>query len=415
MGRLIQKFDGGSFIDPANIKQAAELVVAAARDGYEVASVVSPNRQTCREWLKLARGLSDQPNVRELNHLLAANEQFATTLLSLAIESLGFPARSLASSTIAKRGMIKDSCEDLNTDQLEQCMARGEIAVVGGSAMVPDAKSCDQAIKDESDLLAVALASALDAERCEYFIESDGVYTADPKLIPDAKRIATLSYDEALELANAGAKLLSADALELAAESHMPLRIRSTANADDLGTLVTHRFVTPAYTVCGIAVDDNMVAVNLMIATSSENYDPFEGVSPVFARFTELAIDTDMLFIMSREDQPLKELGFVIKDDKLGQVLRVLESNSKQLGQPSLHVDQGLSRISIIGSGLSASPEVVALIFETLNTAQIPIKLVATSELRMSLLLPSEFAHQAVKIIHRNVELLTTTDGTVQI
>jgi aspartate kinase len=133
-------------------------------------------------------------------------------------------------------------------------------------------------------------------------------------------------------------------------------------------------------------------------------------VCPVFSRFTELGIDTDMLLIMSREDQPVKELGFVIKNKNLDQVLRVLESNKQALGNPSLHVDQGLARISVIGSGLPESPQIVTSVFEKLSEALIPIKLVSTAELRMSLLLPSEFAHQALQIIHQNIEVLTTPE-----
>ncbi len=410
MGRLIQKFDGSCFTDPTQIKLAAEQVIAAARDGYEVASVVSPNLKTCHDWLELANRLCERPNLRKLNNLLAASEQLATTLLSMAIESLGYSACSLPSDAIVRRGMIKDSVDEINTESLELCLARGEVAVIGGSALLSDTRSISHSLQDESDLLAVALASALEADRCECFMESDGVYTADPKIVRGAKKIATLSYDEALEMARAGAALPSACALELAAESQMPLRIRSASDKDDLGTLVTHRLATPPYTVCGIAIDDNMVAVNLTMDAGNEQHDPFEGVSPLFARFSELAINSDMLLIMSREDQPQKEVGFVVKEANLPQVLRVIEANRPQLGEPSLHVDNGLARISVVGSGLSASPDLVTAIFERLHEALIPIKLVSTTELRMSLLLPSEFAKQAVMIIHRNIELLTTSE-----
>ena len=223
MGRLIQKFDGGSFADPAYIRMAAEQVASATRQGYEVTSVVSASSQSCREWMQMAKGLCDQPNMRELNNLLEANEQVATTMLSLALESLGVAARSLPSSVIARRGTIKSNSDDLNIEQLEQCMARGEVAIVGGSTSVLDAKSSQSGLQDDSDLLAVAIASALDADRCECFIENDGIFTADPKIVSNARRLNALSYDEALELANAGSQLLSTDALEFAADTQMPL------------------------------------------------------------------------------------------------------------------------------------------------------------------------------------------------
>jgi aspartate kinase len=405
MGRLIQKFDGGSFSNPAYIRMAAEQIASATRQGYEVTSVVSPSSQSCKDWMQMARGLNSQPNMRELNNLLEANEQVATTMLSLALESLGVAARSLPSSVIARRGAIRSQSDNLDIEQLELCMARGEVGIVGGSTSVLDAKSFESGLQDDSDLLAVALASALDAERCECFVENDGIFTADPKIVSDARKLHSLSYDEALELSHAGTQMMSADALEFAADSLMPLRIRSTSQTENTGTLVTHSSETPLYTVASIAVDDNMVAVNLTIDMDHEEADPFEGVSPVFARFTELAIPTDMLFIIAREDKPIKELGFVVKEKNLDQVLRIIESHSKRLGQPSLHLDRGLSRISIVGKALASRADVVSLIFEKLNAAQIPIRLVASGDLRLSLLLPTEFAKQSIQIVHKNIDL----------
>ena len=183
------------------------------------------------------------------------------------------------------------------------------------------------------------------------------------------------------------------------------MRIRSTANTENQGTLVTHSSEAPVYTVASIAVDENMVAVNLTIDMDKEDADPFEGVSPVFARFSELSIATDMLFIIAREDKPVKELGFVIKEINLDQVLRIINSQNQTLGNPSIHVDKGLSRISIVGAALATRADIVSLIFEKLNAAQIPIRLVASGELRLSLLLPTEFARQAIQIVHQNIDL----------
>ena len=405
MGRLIQKFDGGAFSNPAYIRMAAEQIASATKQGYEVTSVVAPSSQSCRDWMQMARGLNNQPNMRELNNLLEANEQVATTMLSLALESLGVAARSLPSSSVARRGTIRNQSDSLDIEQLELCMARGEVGIVGGSTSILDAKSFESGLQDDSDLLAVALASALDAERCECFIENDGIFTADPSIVSDARKLNSLSYDEALELSHAGTRVMSTDALEFAADSLIPLRIRSTKEGENVGTIVTHHSETPLYTVASIAVDDEMVAVNLTIDMDHEEADPFEGVSPVFARFTELSIPSDMLFIIAREDKPIKELGFVVKEKNLEQVLRIVESHNKRLGNPSLHLDRGLSRISIVGKALSSRADVVSLIFEKLNAAQIPIRLVASGDLRLSLLLPSEFARQAIKLVHQNIDL----------
>jgi aspartate kinase len=400
MARLVQKFDGSSLCDPERIMQAARLVVAAYKDGYEVASVVSASRQDIRNCLSFAGNLSKQPNIREVHNLLIACEQMTSTLLSLAIESLGCSSRSILAPSLGIESFKKISADELNAYPVETCLGRGEIAVIGGGATITDAKSLPEGISDCSDSLAVALGSAIDADKCEYFIGSNGLYVADPLYVNRPGKVSSLAYDQAAEWSRCGANFMTAEALELAADVQMPLWVRSLPNDNDKGTLISHKLAVSGDTACGIVVDDNFANLSMTSDCEDGTNEPIKGVASIFLRFGELGIDTDMLFMLSREDQPVHELGFVVKEEMLPQVLRIIEANREKLALPLLHVEKGYSRVSVIGNEAADMPTIVSQIFDRLSAAHLPVKLVATTNMRVSLLIPGEFAGYAVKVIH---------------
>ena len=400
MARLIQKFDGSSLCDPDRIMQAARLVVAAYKEGYEVASVVSASRQDIKNCLNFAGNLSKQPNIREVQNLLAACEQMTSTLLSVAIESLGCSSRSILAPSLGLESFKRLNAEELNSAPVEACLSKGEIAVIGGIATITDAKSLPEGITDSSDMLAVALGSAIDADKCECFIGGEGVFVADPMYVIRPGRVNSLAYDQAVEWSRSGANFMSAEALELASDVQLPLWVRSLPNENSHATLISHRLAVSGDTACGIVVDDNFANLSMTSDCEDGVKEPIKGVASIFLRFGELGIDTDMLFMLSREDQPVHELGFVVKEVMLPQVLRIIEANRETLALPLLHVEKGYSRVSVIGNEMSDMPMIVSQIFERLNAAHLPVKLVATTNMRISFLIPGEFAGYAVKVIH---------------
>ncbi|HEY9754366.1 MAG TPA: hypothetical protein V6C97_04335 [Oculatellaceae cyanobacterium] len=400
MARIVQKFDGSSLSDPDRIMQAARLIVAASQEGHEVASVVSASRQDIKNCLNFAGNLTKQPNIREIQNLLTACEQMTSTLLSLAIESLGYASRSILAPSLGLEAYKKVCADELNAEPIEACLTKGEIAVVGGIATISDVKSLPEGISDSSDALAVSIGSALQADKCEYFIGSNGIYVADPQFVHRPTKVGSLAYEQAVEWSRCGATFVSPEALEIASDVQMPLIVKSLPNENDLGTLISHRLAVSGDTACGIVVDDNFANLSMTSDCEEGNKEPIKGVASIFLRFAELGIDTDMLFMLSREDQPVHELGFVVKEEMLAQVLRIIEANRAKLALPLLHVEKGYSRVSVIGTETADMPMIVTQIFERLNAAHMPVKLVASTNMRVSFLIPGEFAAFAVKVIH---------------
>src|SRR4030095_8518048 len=229
MGRLVQKFGGTSVSDVNRIRKAAEIAVRAAAEGHEVTTVVSAMGQTTDQLIRLAEQVTPDPHPRELDMLLVTGEQVSIALMSMAIQSLGGQDRSF---TGAQAGIITEHnhglarIKEIRSEGLEASLARGEIAVVAGFQGTAENNEITTLGRGGSDTTAVALAGALAADRCDIYTDVNGVYTADPRMFPEARRLSSLSYEEMLELALAGAQVMNARSVELAMDTHVPLRVR---------------------------------------------------------------------------------------------------------------------------------------------------------------------------------------------
>lgn len=408
MTRLVQKFGGTSVADVQRIRKAAEIAVAAAAEGNEVATVVSAMGHTTDHLISLAEQVTQQPDPRELDMLLTTGEQQSIALMSMAIQSLGGQARSF---TGGQAGIITEHrhgfarIREVRPDAVESSLKRGEIAVVAGFQGVSDHNELTTLGRGGSDTTAVALASALNAERCDIYTDVNGVYTADPRLLNDARKLSAVSYEEMLELASAGAQVMNARSVELAMDSQVAVRVRSTFEPHDLGTLITHHLVSPEYTICGIACDMSHASLYLTTPMVDGSHSQLEGISGLFTRLKELSIVTDMVMLLAREDEPSQELAFTVEKKSLARVQSIIEALDSELGHPRLSVDTDIARISVIGRGLTARPAVVADIFESLFTAAIPVQMVATGDIKVSALVPAKHARDAVRVIHNRFEL----------
>jgi aspartate kinase len=403
MARIVQKFGGTSVANVERIRRAAQIAVGAAQEGNEVTTVVSAMGDTTDRLIALAHEINDVPNLRDLDMLLTTGEQQSVALMSLAIQQLGWPARSF---TGGQAGVITESrhgsanIKEVNPVEIEASLNRGEIAVVAGFQGVTSKLELTTLGRGGSDTTAVALASALDAERCDIYTDVAGVFTADPRILNEAKRLPCLSYEEMLELAATGAQVMNQRSVELAMDNHVPVRIRSAFEPDDAGTLVTHRLVAPEYTICGITLDTNQVSFSLKFPHSEEECKPLDQVSALFTRLNELNIPTDMVMLLAHEDEPYQELAFTTAKNVSTRVGAIIQSIWGEAGAVTLSTDETIARLSVVGRKFTSRPEVVAAVFDTLNQASIPVHMVATGDLRMSLLLPFEYAHRAVRLIH---------------
>jgi len=408
MARIVQKFGGTSIANLDLIKKVAKIAVASAQEGHEVTTVVSAMGGMTDELIATARQISRSPNAREMDMLLTTGEQQSVALMSMAIQELGWPARSF---TGGQAGIVTESrhgaanIKQVNPEAIEASLNRGEIAVVAGFQGITPGQELTTLGRGGSDTTAVALANALEAIRCDIYTDVRGVYTADPRILGEARRLPCVSYEEMLELAATGAKVMNHRSVELAMENEMPVRIRSTFEPDDHGTLVTHRSASPEYAICGITIDTNQVSFSVKFPPAENGHKPLESVSSLFTRLTELHIPTDMIMLLAREDEPLQELAFTVDHGFALRVQTMIETIWQKPKGVLLTTDSTLTRLSIVGRTFTTRPEMVAGVFDALHNAAIPVQMVATGDLRMSVLLPTQHAHQAVKLIHERFDM----------
>jgi aspartate kinase len=408
MARLVQKFGGTSLSSVQRIKNAARIAVDAASRGHELAVVVSAMGKTTDRLLAMADKVSAAPNARELDMLLATGEQQSIALMSMAIGDLGWQARSF---TGAQAGIITENLhgsariKHIDTAAIESTINRNEIAVVAGFQGISSNQEVTTLGRGGSDTTAVALAAALDAERCDIYKDVDGVFTADPHLVSDAQRLSCLSYEEMLELASAGARVLHARSVEVAMESHVPIRVRSSFKPEELGTLITHKFVAPDYTICSIVLDANVACFSLRLPNKNDEMKALGSISSLFTRLGEIGIDTEMVMLLAREDEPFQELNFTIAKIFREKVLSIIESHKSALGDAIVFVDNSLARVSLVGRELNSKPEIIAKVFETLQQARIPVQMVSTGDLSMSVLLPCHHGTEAISLLHNRFGL----------
>jgi aspartate kinase len=260
-----------------------------------------------------------------------------------------------------------------------------------------------------SDTTAVALAAALGADRCDIYTDVRGVFTADPRIISDARRLPSVSYEEMLELAATGAQVMNPRSVEMAMDNQVPVRVRSTFEPQDQGTLITHRVSSPEYTIAGIACDMNSAVITIKSLSPLSDTKPLEGISALFTRLQELSIQTDMVMLLKHEDEPSQECAFTIEKSALARVQQLIESLAVSLGNPLMQVETDIAKVSVVGRRLTSRPEVVAGVFESLNVAGIPVQMVATGDMRISVLMPAKHGREAVKLIHKRFNLAEGT------
>lgn len=408
MAKLVQKFGGTSVADLDCIRKAAKIVMDSARQGHEMLTVVSAMGDTTDKLLGLAKSISPNPSARELDMLLTTGEQQSVALMTMAIQELGGQARAF---TGGQAGIITENrhgsakIEEIRAGNIEASMSRGEIPVIAGFQGTSNHNELTTLGRGGSDTTAVAIATAVGADRCDIYTDVNGVYTTDPHVVSRASKLESISYDEMYEMANTGARVLHSRAVSLAKESQMPVRIRSTFWPEDEGTLITDYGGAADYYVSGLTYDLNQVWFNWqMVINNDDRTNKLDSIASLFVRLNELGISTDMVMLLAREDAPMQELVFTVDQDSSSKVKSVIESYT-DAQDSNLLIDDNLARISVISRKLSGKPEIVASVFEALNHGDIPVHMVATGDLRFSLLTPKSYAEKALMLLHEHFNL----------
>jgi aspartate kinase len=410
MGLVVQKYGGSSVSDAERIKRVAERIVATKKAGHDVCVVVSAMGDTTDELLDLAQQVSPLPPGRELDMLLTAGERISMALLAMAIQSLGLSARSFTGS---QAGVITDSTHgkariiDVTPGRISEALAGGHIAIVAGfQGVSQDSKDITTLGRGGSDTTAVALAAALDAEVCEIYSDVDGVYSADPRIVPNARHQPTVSYEEMLELAASGAKILHLRCVEYARRYGVPLVVRSSFS-NKPGTLITGDPVEQAI-ISGVAHDLSEARVTVVGVPDK----PGEAAA-IFRAVADAEVNIDMIVQNVSGATDRTDISFTLPKSDLATAMSALSKLQASVGFESLLSDEHIGKVSLVGAGMKSHPGVTATFFEALAKGSINAEAISTSEIRISVVCRDTDVPNAVRAVHDAFELGGDDTATV--
>jgi len=396
MSLVVQKYGGTSVADAERIRSVARRVAAMRKAGDRLVVVVSAMGHGTDELLKLSREVSANHHPRELDMLLTAGERISMALLAMAIADEKVEAMSLTGS---QAGILTDTAHgqarirDIRAFRVEEALDQGKVVIVAGfQGVSPDTKEITTLGRGGSDATAVALAAALGADRCEICTDVDGVFTADPRLVPDARLIEEISFEEMLELAAAGAGVLMPRAVEFGMRFNVPLYVRSSFH-DGPGTWV--REDTMEQTVVrGIAYDTDEAKVTV------HGVPDRPGVAAaLFEPLAAEGVSVDMI-VQNTSTEGITDISFTVPVDHSDTARDVASVVAAQIGAGGVNVDDTVARVSIVGSGMRSSPGVAARMFSTLADAGVNIEMISTSSIRVSCVVSAADAGQAVRALH---------------
>ncbi|MQA27612.1 MAG: aspartate kinase [Micromonosporaceae bacterium] len=407
MALVVQKYGGSSVADAERIKRVAERIAAARKAGHDVVVVVSAMGDTTDELLDLASQVSPLPPPRELDLLLTAGERISMALLAMAIHNLGYEARSFTGS---QAGMITTSVHgkariiDVTPGRVRSATDEGAVAIVAGfQGVAQDTKDVTTLGRGGSDTTAVALAAALGADVCEIYTDVDGVYTADPRIVPDANRIEEIRYEEMLELAACGAKVLHLRSVEYARQSNMPIHVRSSYS-NKPGTIVTgsmEDLSVEQAMISGVAHDRSEAKITVLGVPD----EPGEAAR-IFQAVTDAEINLDMIVQnVSTHGSPRTDISFTLPKSDGAAAMAALQKVKEKVGFQGLLFDDHVGKVSLVGAGMRSHPGVAATFFSALGEAGVNIEMISTSEIRISIVCRDTDLDDAVRAIHDAFDL----------
>jgi len=419
VGIVVQKYGGSSVADATSIKRVAQRIVATKKSGHDVVVVVSAMGDTTDDLMDLAHQVSPLPPGRELDMLLTAGERISMALLAMAIGNLGQEARSFTGS---QAGVITDSEHgrakiiDVTPGRIVDALAEGSIAIVAGFQGVSQtSKDITTLGRGGSDTTAVALAAALDAVVCEIYSDVDGIFTADPRIVPNARQIPRISYEEMLEMAASGAKILHLRCVEYARRNNMPIHVRSSfstkegtwvvsaetiatyeASKDSAGTQESEADSMEQAIISGVAHDRSEAKITVVGVP-----DKVGEAASIFRALAQAAINIDMVVQnVSAAATALTDISFTLPREDGQTAMTALARLKDKVGYERLQFDDSVGKVSLIGAGMRSSPGITASFFESLANAGVNIEMISTSEIRISVVVAENQIDAAVNAAH---------------
>ncbi|MFH1007071.1 MAG: aspartate kinase [Candidatus Latescibacterota bacterium] len=402
MSLIVQKYGGSSVATPALIQRVAKRVVAVRRAGNDMVVVVSAMGKTTDGLLALAEEITDRPSNREMDMLLSSGERISMALLSMAINEMGCEAISLTGSQC---GIITDTAHrkarimEIKGDRIVSALAEGKVAIVAGFQGVSLDHEVTTLGRGGSDRTAVALAYRLKAALCEIFTDVDGVFTADPRIVPNARKLDTISSDEMLELASSGAKVMEAKSVEFANKYNVTIHVRSSFN-EHAGTIIKREdAMMEQVLVRGIAHELKEAKVTFRGVPDRPGV-----VADIFSRLSDANVNVDMI-VQNVSESGVTDVSFTVMKTDLPTTRGICEGVRDRVAAKDVSADEDIAKVSVIGVGMRSHSGVAAKMFRTLAAEGINIAMISTSEIRISCVIQASEVERAVRALHAAFEL----------
>ncbi len=393
---VVQKYGGSSLANEERIFNVANRILETKKAGHDVVVVLSAQGDTTDNLINLASKINTNASKRELDMLLSTGEQQSIALMAMALQSLGVPAISLNAWQIdmeTSNNYFNARIIKIGTERIRTELDRSNIVIVAGFQGYNKYFDITTLGRGGSDTTAVAVAAAINADMCEIYTDVDGVYTGDPRVIKNAQKIKEISYDEMLELASLGAKVLHNRSVEMARKYNVNLCVRSSFSKDE-GTVVKEDIKMEKMLVSGVAVDKNVARITV---TGLENL-PGNAYN-IFSNLSNEKISVDII-LQSTDENGKHSISFTVDIDSLEPALKVLESKKRELGFKNIESVTSLSKLSIVGAGMATNAGVASSFFEVLYELGARIDLISTSEIKISVLIPTDIIDMAANEVH---------------
>ena len=395
---IVKKFGGSSVADAKKVFNVANLIVEDYKKGNDVIVVVSAQGDTTDDLIAKAKEINPKnPSKREMDMLLSAGEQISISLLAMAIETMGCPVISLLGW---QAGFNTDShhtvarIKNINGERLKKEVDKKKIVIVAGFQGLNKYDDVTTLGRGGSDTSAVAIAAALKADLCQIYTDVDGVYTADPRKVPTAKKMDEICYDEMLELATLGAQVLNNRSVEMAKKYNVELEVRSSLEPHKSGTIVKERVKMEKTLIKGVAKDNNVASISIV------ELEDKPGIAfKIFNKLAQAKINVDII-LQSIGRNNTKDITFTVSQDNREDAVAVVEALKDTLDFKAVTYDEQVSKVSIVGAGMESNPGVAAKMFEALFDAGINIRMISTSEIKVSVLIDENQADEAVIAVH---------------
>ncbi len=402
MSRIVMKFGGAALASPEQIQEAVRKAIAEKDRGFDVVVVAAAMRQTIQDVKMSVLHFTDDVSKRELDAVVSSCSQLSSSVFAIALQEAGYNAVSL---TGWQAGIYTDHMyshariDHIDVSRIEEYLMQGQIVVIAGDQGIDNDHNITTLGKGGTETTAVALAVALDAERTDIYTNVDGVYTADPRFVVQAQKLQEISYDEMLEIAHLGSQVIHPRAVELAKKFQIPVIIRSSL-VESVGTLLKEEVeMEKNLIVRGVAFESDVIRLTI-------GYDAYSGASlaDIFSTLAENRINVDII-VQAIIDGLKPTVSFSILKEEFAEALRVLEDSKVSLGFSFADFEIGLAKVSIVGSGMVSNPGVAARMFDRLRRENIPVKMVSTSEIKVSVVVPQDEMIRAANALHDEFNL----------